>query len=216
MKDSTGPSEARLCRVDSRTYVEHSFGRRDVTSISAALANHERMRFEMTDKLIDLLTPLMLARYWAKVDKRATESSCRWSEGICWKWIGANNSGGYGVLNIAGKNRYASHIAMAIDGFEKPGPGAQACHACDNPWCVNPDHLRWGDPTANALDMMRRARSGTAKLTDRIVRVIRASEESNATLARRYKVTISTIVHARAGKSWTLVEPGADRRIMRP
>lgn len=40
-------------------------------------------------------------------------------------------------------------------------PGEFACHTCDNPPCVNPDHLWAGDNSQNLLDMYRKGRRPT-------------------------------------------------------
>lgn len=50
--------------------------------------------------------------------------------------------------------------------------GRHACHACDNPPCVRPDHLFWGVPQDNFDDavakgrMARGGRHGHARLTE--------------------------------------------------
>ncbi|RPI81293.1 MAG: hypothetical protein EHM34_08830 [Nitrosopumilales archaeon] len=37
--------------------------------------------------------------------------------------------------------------------------GAYICHKCDNPKCVNPDHIYAGTPQTNADDMVARNRT---------------------------------------------------------
>jgi len=44
-----------------------------------------------------------------------------------------------------------------------PGDGMQARHTCDNPWCINPEHLIVGTSRENHADMVERGRSNTGE-----------------------------------------------------
>lgn len=89
-------------------------------------------------------------------------------------------------------------------------------HSCDNPCCVNPEHLRQGTPQDNMSDMINKGRKiipiGTkhfsAKLDVRKVKKIRASHESNAALAREFGVDASAISNVRNGVTWKHVKGG--------
>jgi hypothetical protein len=76
----------------------------------------------------------------------------------CWLWAGAVNGDGYGLMMIDKGRRPATHVSLELDGRPKPFPGAMALHSCDNPPCVNPDHLRWGTAWDNAQDAVKRGR----------------------------------------------------------
>ena len=49
--------------------------------------------------------------------------------------------------------------------YGKPRPSDKhvACHTCDNPSCVNPEHLFWGTVQENALDASIKGRSNIPK-----------------------------------------------------
>lgn len=76
----------------------------------------------------------------------------------CWEWRGAKNQYGYGQARIDNKCRLGTHISLLLDGRPRPTPQSLALHSCDNPPCVNPAHLRWGDKRENAADMVCRGR----------------------------------------------------------
>lgn len=78
--------------------------------------------------------------------------------GDCWIWTGATNGNGYGRFVYDGIHIYAHRAALAFAVGEIP-PGMVACHSCDNPPCVNPDHLRVGTMKDNVRDMHERGRA---------------------------------------------------------
>jgi hypothetical protein len=87
-------------------------------------------------------------RFWSKVDK--TEA--------CWNWTAAKKGSGYGKLRL-NKTYMAAHRA-AYASVHGPIPaGKIVLHACDNPACVRPDHLRLGTQRENIEDMYRKGRN---------------------------------------------------------
>lgn len=127
----------------------------------------------------------------------------------CWFWKGPVNQQGYGYFSVKGKKYRAHRIALA-QRLPPPSPKHFACHACDNPSCCNPRHLWWGTNLDNMRDCvakgrqtrMRGERHGRAKLTDELVREIRASALPQHILAKRYGVNQSSICDVKRGKSW--------------
>jgi DNA-binding transcriptional regulator YiaG len=76
------------------------------------------------------------------------------------------------------------------------------CHKCDNPLCVNPEHLFLGTHEENMKDASRKGRLNQRKLTERQVFNIRMSNLSNQQLARKYGVWDSTIRRIRKYETW--------------
>lgn len=75
----------------------------------------------------------------------------------CWIWQGSKSSEGYGQVTIQGKtigtHRFSYKYHKKID------PGKYlVCHTCDNPPCVNPNHLWLGTEKDNVHDMHHKGR----------------------------------------------------------
>jgi hypothetical protein len=131
----------------------------------------------------------------------------------CWPWAGHGLAAGYGTISVNGRTWLATHLALTISGEDRP-KGHYALHRCDNPRCVNPDHLWWGTQRDNMLDMSAKGRgkplqgvnNPLAKLTDNDVRLIRQSHEPASVLASRFRVDRSKICRIRNRKAWAHVQ----------
>lgn len=147
-----------------------------------------------------------LDRFWAKVDKRGPEE--------CWPWTAGKTKAGYGVFHprkplTVGAHRYMLEIKLG----RSIGPKLYACHRCDNPICVNPEHLYEGTHQDNVNDAVRRDRHkrgerGSMKLTEDDVLNIRNSVAKGAKsrdMAARYGVAESLISGIVRGKRWASV-----------
>ena len=90
-------------------------------------------------------------RFWSKVKKTPG----------CWSWLGSKDSNGYGRIMIRerGGSKLAHRIAYEIVNGEIPSQ-MHACHKCDNPSCVNPDHIFIGTAKDNLQDMSKKGRWG--------------------------------------------------------
>ena len=124
----------------------------------------------------------------------------------CWLWTGTVNRQGYGRWGK--KSRYAHRLVYETRHGAIP-PGLCALHKCDNPCCVNPDHIFLGSRADNTRDMYAKGRdrttgdrSASAKLSSSDVATIRASNESLRTLGLRYGVGHSTIGKIKRGERW--------------
>ena len=133
----------------------------------------------------------------------------------CWDWIGGKSLKGHGVVRIGGRTRRA-HRAFYTAMFHDPGP-LLVCHRCDNPACVNPDHLFTGTNSDNVRDSVRKGRwmtpkkinrgerNGLAKLTDDTVRRIRSLKGtmSHAAIGRMFGVSETVAGEVLRRETWT-------------
>ena len=78
----------------------------------------------------------------------------------CWLWIGEQQGLGYGVFRIesGGTRHRVTRIIWALIHGEIDDY-LFACHKCDNPACVNPDHIFLGTAKDNIDDAVRKGRN---------------------------------------------------------
>jgi hypothetical protein len=74
----------------------------------------------------------------------------------CWEWVAAKDRDGYGQFK--GNGHVRAH-RFSYDEFVGPIPeGLQVLHRCDNPSCVNPEHLWVGTNADNMADKCEKGR----------------------------------------------------------
>lgn len=145
-------------------------------------------------------------RFWAKVDK--TNS--------CWNWTAAKGAKGYGRFKLNGKlvSPHAISYQIHNDDYDST---KDVCHKCDNPSCINPEHLFLGTRTQNVLDSIQKGRWNgnptkgadhpSSKLTDKDVMLIKAilkySDLNVVQIAKMFSVSLTTIKNIRSKKRWS-------------
>lgn len=151
-------------------------------------------------------------RFWEKVSIQESDT--------CWIWLAAKDYDGYGKFVVKGKSYYAHRVAYMIDVGIIPN-NLCICHTCDNPSCVNPNHLFLGTPADNIHDMDAKGRrkttkgqsftsgesNGQAKLTRNDIQTIRSlydtGEYFQDDLAEMFNVSRSCISKITRLVRWT-------------
>lgn len=136
----------------------------------------------------------------------------------CHEWAGSRNPKGYGDAWDGVTMVKAHRLSYQTFVGEIP-EGLFVLHRCDNPSCINPDHLFLGTHAENMADMRAKGRSVSdkrprgennvlAKLTEEAVRQIKqclAEGQRNVDLAREFGVKPDTISNIKRGLSWAHV-----------
>lgn len=140
-------------------------------------------------------SPTILNRFWRSVTKG------------CWIWTGHKNNKGYGMIGKAGSSTdfwLIHRVSWVIHRGPIPD-GLCVLHRCDNPLCVNPDHLFLGTKKDNTQDMIAKRRNrGAARLTEDQIREIIALDRSVGykQIAARYGITRGHVWRIRKRKRW--------------
>lgn len=153
-----------------------------------------------------VITPDVQARFWQKVNR----------SGACWEWTAACSGNGYGAFKIRGQQWGAHQVSYLLH----HGPivrGMVVMHTCDNPRCVNPDHLKLGTYSDNSQDRDRKFRrrrtsadhvgeaNPKARITEaqaiEIIGMIRDGVPRRE-IASLYGVKRSLISDIRSGRTW--------------
>lgn len=126
-------------------------------------------RGSMAAHLVAHLDGRLAARFWAKVSKDGPVPVHRPELGPCWVWTAATDRRGYGRFGIGpmSNNRMfgAHRVSLALSS-EIPPDDLDACHHCDNPPCVRPDHLFIGTHRDNMADRAAKGRNHTERCSN--------------------------------------------------
>lgn len=126
----------------------------------------------------------------------------------CMYWNGSKTERGYGHVSIGNKLHLVHRVMMALI---EPMPQDKqiVMHKCDNPSCINPEHLKWGNLSENALDAVQKNRMvipRKAKLDAQEVKEIRdlfAFGFSRFEIAAWYKISKYTVTQIIKRFTWT-------------
>lgn len=140
----------------------------------------------------------------------------------CWEWVAHRTKGGYGAFSFRGVQTGAHRLVggLTTEGGRIGSVGVCACHRCDNPGCVSPNHLFIGTELDNIRDCIAKGRnvlpppppSGDkhycAKLSNKDVFEIRRRlrcEEPYRSIAKEFGVHPSSICRIKTGRRWGAV-----------
>ena len=211
LREHVGMSQSKLAkRAENPATTGKSAIIGETTECASGAANtlaRDRTRWRcpaMSNLTIPILTAKERVEFMRRIDRQPNG---------CWLWTGTVDSRGYGSFFLRGRNFRATRVSMALAGFD---PGSlYACHHCDTPLCVNPDHLFPGTQVDNMADCVAKGRkergsaAANAKLTEAQVLEIRrryATYERLTDLAEAYGVSPRTVSDIVRGLTWAHVE----------
>lgn len=118
----------------------------------------------------------------------------------CWEWQGSRDTAGYGWFKINGR-AYRTHRLSWIIHYEMPIPADRLiCHTCDNPPCVNIDHLWLGTVKMNLMDIALKRDKKVRKLR-RDAMILKFPQEVRHTMMEDFKTGMSYIKVAKKYKT---------------
>ena len=195
------------------------------------------MRRESDGRLLDRWRHVIPAsrplkiRFFEKVNKKGPKHPALKTR--CWIFTGSGGKQGtYGWICIGRGKGIAQAHRVAYRNMIGPIPeGMDVCHRCDNPSCVNPEHLFLGDQRTNTLDAKRKGRlatgrkngrythpesnasgerNGSAKLTTadvlRMRRLYRIPGMTQQVLADEFNTSLANVGSILTGRSWRHID----------
>lgn len=127
----------------------------------------------------------------------------------CIEWQKGRSLDGYGRVKYRNERYSAHRLSWILTKGEIP-KGKSVLHRCDNPPCINPDHLFIGDNFDNMADRKAKGRApsqkgsanGHARLTNDIVVAIRNAEGTQKSIGIRFGVSQATVSYLKTKKRW--------------
>ena len=128
----------------------------------------------------------------------------------CWWWSASLTKDGYGQFNYNNKVHRAHRISYELHKGIIPN-NLLIRHTCNNPSCVNPNHLVLGTNQDNKNDCVkanRQAKGSKIKISVLkepdipLIKEMLKTGLSQRAIAKKFSVTKSTITAINLGKSW--------------
>ena len=131
--------------------------------------------------------------------------------GACMEWQGGVNKEGYAACAAYGL--FSSQLLhREVFALTKRGRPAVVMHVCDNPLCINPEHLFAGSAEANLTDKLLKGRqaqgekNGNAKLTQAQVEAIREMRTKHLStykeIENKFDISRATVWRVLSKTNW--------------
>ena len=152
------------------------------------------------------------SRPTASMTERFESQFVRIPEAGCWIWMGAlKNKYGHGAFKLGGRSSpvdFAHRVSWKLYLGDIP-EGSYVLHHCDNPLCVNPDHLFLGSHKENMADMVAKDRQAKgskclqAKIDEKVAATIKQMKETpTKVLASIFGISRQSVADILYGRTW--------------
>lgn len=130
----------------------------------------------------------------------------------CLEWQGTKHRQGYGYIRFQKKNILTHRLSWKLFKGDLDD-SVLVCHHCDNPSCINPDHLFLGTYKDNNQDRAKKKRNNTSPYAytrklkyDQVLEIRKLSEKGivQKKIAKRFNVNQQCISKILNGKSWKI------------
>lgn len=127
----------------------------------------------------------------------------------CLLWLGSVNKQGYGRVRVEGIVVRAHRASYELHKGKIP-EGLFVCHTCDNPSCINPNHLYAGTRRQNTDDAVNRNRfkprkgeeNSTAALSNEQAMEVFLAIGSQRQIAKRFGISQTGVSYIKRGKRY--------------
>jgi len=133
----------------------------------------------------------------------------------CWIWKGGKKKSGHGVFYFNGRLTPAHRFSYEFH-KGKIGKELYVCHKCDNPPCVNPEHLFPGTQKENMRDCVHKKRHAFGERVknselnkykvEEILHIYSGGFLDQYELGELFNVSRTTIQAIINGRSWIHIE----------
>jgi hypothetical protein len=134
------------------------------------------------------LTEIEKAKFWqySYIDNstKMIRNSKQWF-GYCWIWKGHLKKG-YGYFSHH-QILYRAHRIAYLIAYGEFDDALLVCHKCDNPSCINPQHLFLGSSKENTQDMILKGRLNRSRGNDKGVSYRKENGKWRARYMHSYK-----------------------------
>ena len=178
--------------------------------------NCEFLRLPKPNHDLTMAKALRIIPPLSEQDKQRFYSKIKKVDSGCHEWAICSRDGKYPSVRLHGGYYKGSRVAYFLHAGEQPGEFC-VCHHCDNPRCVNPEHLFLGTHADNMKDRGIKGRGNRgekvycSKLSADVVKEIReiyyAGGVSQSSLSKQYGVCSKNISGIVNRKLWKHTAP---------